>query len=396
MIYEINLHFFFCFYFIIKIDYTKKVEIFVYLYFIIIFACQNKQTTVTKNCLMEVNNTYHNFLEEILCKGKSKGASRDQSEGTLEAFGLTTPMIFDLSSGIPVISTKKIWVKGITKELLWFLKGSTNVKDLREDNVHIWDGNAYDLYKRMGGSIPESDFFSLVDAGATGTLKLPGQKKVEYTFGNLNRMYGYQWRRKRIVTINDTIETIDPLAIVIQELLSKPNSRQIVLNTYDQYDASISALPPCHTMPLMFNCYPLSLDERRTMAEDILHEPVFTYNDRLFDDMMIPKYHLNAEMIQRSGDAFLGVPFNITSTALLITIIAEICNMVPGNFIHHILSAHIYNNHLDQIKEQLSRNTNIQDTFDCSILWGDDMYVPRDILVDYKTPNNIIKAEMIV
>jgi thymidylate synthase len=132
------------------------------------------------------------------------------------------------------------------------------------------------------------------------------------------------------------------------------------------------------------------------MAEDILHEPVFTYNNQLFDDMMIPKYHLNAEMIQRSGDAFLGVPFNITSTALLITIIAEICNMVPGNFIHHILSAHIYNNHLDQIKEQLSRNTNIQDTFDCSILWGDDMYVPRDILVDYKTPNNIIKAEMIV
>lgn len=336
---------------------------------------------------MEVNNTYHKFLEEILSKGLSKGASRKQSEGTLEAFGLTTPMIFNLQGGIPVVSTKKIWMKGIIAELLWFMKGSTNVKELREQGVHIWDGNAYDFYKRSGGKDSESKFFAWVDAGFSHS---------DYEYGDLGRMYGYQWRRKHIATINNTIETIDPLKQVIENLMSSPGSRQIVLNTYDLYDAKVSALPPCHSMPLMFNCYPLSSSERKLMAEDILHERVCDYNDQLFDDLIIPKYRLNAEMIQRSGDAFLGVPFNITSTALLITIIADICNMVPGKFTHHVINAHIYNNHLPQIKEQLSRETGIRDSFEYNFVWGDDHIVPVDIIVDYGTPYGSIKAEMVV
>ena len=340
---------------------------------------------------MEVNKEYHNFLNEILKKGKSKGASRNQSEGTLEAFGLTTPMTFDLRKGIPVISTKKIWMKGIAAELIWFLNGETNIRSLREQGVHIWDDNAFNLYERLGGNLPKSDFLAFVDCGAEGTLK-----GVDYVFGDLRRMYGYQWRKKRIVTINDTIKTIDPLSLVVQELKSNPDSRQIVLNTYDQYDAAVSALPPCHTMPLMFNCYPLSSSERKQLAEDILQEPVFDYNDHLFDDLMIPKYYLNAEMIQRSGDAFLGVPFNITSTALLVAIIADICNMLPGKLTHHVLNAHIYNNHLAQIEEQLSRDINIPDSFDFNFVWGKDKFVPIEIKVDYSTPYGTIKADMVV
>lgn len=339
---------------------------------------------------MEVNETYHRFLEQVLSGGTPRAAQRGQQEGTLECFGLTLPMVFDLQGGIPVISTKRVWVRGIVSELLWFLSGDTNIARLRDQGNGIWDANAYEFYRRQGGSLPMEDFLAFVDCGARGTLR-----GVPYTFGDLGRMYGYQWRRKRIVTRDNRILTTDPLARVLDQLKTSPESRQIVLDTYDGYDSSVSALPPCHTMPLVFNCTPLETSLRVRMAEQAAREPVAGYNDQLLEDLGIPRYRLSAEMVQRSGDAFLGVPFNITSTALLVTLVAELCGMVPGKLVIHVVNAHLYNSHLPQVREQLSRDTAPLDRFPHTFLWEKDPVVPRDIKVNYHTPYGRIAAQIV-
>ncbi len=334
---------------------------------------------------MLTNKEYHSFLKEILQNGVEKLPSRKQDVGTIEAFGSTTPMRFDLSKGLPVVSTKKIWVKGIVEELLWFMRGETNIRSLRAAGVHIWDDNAYEYFHRIRPNIepiPKDKFFLCVDLG------IPA-------YGELGRMYGYQWRTKKVVDINDNIITTDPLMDVINTLIKTPNSRQIVLDTFSAYDASVSALPPCHSMPLILNTVLLTDSERKVIAEELTQERVYDYNPQLFEDLKIPKYKLNAEMIQRSGDAFLGVPFNISSTSLLILILSKHVNMHPGTFTHVVANAHIYLNHLDQVKEQLTRNEAINSYFPYEIIENPNSIVPLSINIEYNTFNSTIKAQMV-
>lgn len=342
--------------------------------------------------MLNPNESYHKLITEVLSRGISVDPVRGQSSGTVECFGLTSPMVFDLSRGVPMISTKKTWVKGIIEELLWFLRGDTNVRSLRERGVHIWDDNAYEFYTRNGGTLNRDDFFVKVDK-CTGLFKVDGQT---LEFGDLNKMYGYQWRRKNYITGNGGIALSDPYMEIVEQLLNFPRSRQILLNTYDRQDSIVSALPPCHTMPLFFNTEQLSTSERISIAEKLTGERIRSYNDTVLEELLIPKYRLNAQMIQRSGDVFLGVPFNISSTAILIHILADTCNMVPGKFTHIVSNAHIYKNHLDSIRELLTRDTSVESYFNVDITWGLDTFVPEKVSVDYSTIYNSIKANMVV
>lgn len=233
---------------------------------------------------------YHDLLKHIITNGYVK--SDRTGTGTISVFGYQ--MRFDLNKGFPVVTTKKIHLKSIVHELIWFLSGSTNIKYLQDNGVKIWDAWA----------TPE---------------------------GELGPVYGEMWRSWPVGKFG---ATIDQIQSVIDEIKKNPDSRRLIVSGWNPSllpDPSVSpsanaanglqALPPCHTM---FQFY--VLDGK-----------------------------LSCQLYQRSGDAFLGVPFNITSYALLTHMIAHVCGLGVGEFIHTLGDAHIYLNHTDQVNEQLKR-----------------------------------------
>ena len=238
---------------------------------------------------------YHDLVKHILNNGAQKG--NRTGTGTLSVFGYQ--MRFDLSEGFPMVTTKKLHLKSIIYELLWFLKGDTNIEYLKENGVRIWNEWA------------DED-------------------------GNLGPVYGHQWR-------NWNSEEIDQIKEVIESLKNNPNSRRMLVSAWNPSvmpDTSKSfaenvangkaALPPCHAF---FQFYVAPGDPE---AED-----------------KRPK--LSCQLYQRSADVFLGVPFNIASYALFTMMMAQVCDYAPGDFIHTFGDAHIYNNHIEQLNLQLTR-----------------------------------------
>lgn len=224
---------------------------------------------------------YHDLLEYILKNGVEK---QDRTGvGTISCFGYQ--MRFNLMEGFPLITTKKLHLKSIIYELLWFLKGDTNIKYLNDNGVKIWDEWAK-----------------------------PN--------GDLGPVYGKQWRSWQ--KING--ETVDQIADVIEQLKNNPDSRRIVVNAWNVGDLKEMALTPCHAL-FQFYTTPQKNGKRK----------------------------LSCQLYQRSADVFLGVPFNIASYALLTMMIAQVCNMECGEFIHSFGDVHLYTNHIDQAKLQLTR-----------------------------------------
>lgn len=219
---------------------------------------------------------YLDLLKHILDKGIQK---EDRTgTGTISIFGYQ--MRFDLEEGFPLLTTKKLHLKSIIYELLWFIRGETNIKYLKEHGVSIWDEWADEK-------------------------------------GDLGPIYGYQWRSWP----NYDGGHIDQLSRVINEIKNNPHSRRHIVSAWNVADIDKMALPPCHCL---FQFY--------------------VANDRL-----------SCQLYQRSGDVFLGVPFNIASYSLLLMMVAKVCGLKPGEFIHTLGDAHIYLNHLDQVKLQLTR-----------------------------------------
>lgn len=219
---------------------------------------------------------YLDLLKYILDKGIEK---EDRTgTGTISIFGYQ--MRFDLEEGFPLLTTKKLHLKSIIYELLWFIRGETNIKYLKEHGVSIWDEWADEK-------------------------------------GDLGPIYGYQWRSWP----NYDGGHIDQLSRVINEIKNNPHSRRHIVSAWNVADIDKMALPPCHCL---FQFY--------------------VANDRL-----------SCQLYQRSGDVFLGVPFNIASYSLLLMMVAKVCGLKPGEFIHTLGDAHIYLNHLDQVKLQLTR-----------------------------------------
>jgi len=219
---------------------------------------------------------YHDLLQRILTEGVKK---EDRTgTGTLSVFG--HQMRFDLSEGFPLITTKKVHLRSIIHELLWFLSGDTNIRYLKENGVRIWDEWADEE-------------------------------------GNLGPVYGSQWRSWPTADGRH----IDQISNIIDQIKNTPDSRRIIVSAWNVAEIESMALPPCHAF---FQFY---------VADD----------------------KLSCQLYQRSADTFLGVPFNIASYALLTMMVAQVCDLKAGDFVHTLGDAHLYSNHLVQAKEQLGR-----------------------------------------
>ena len=220
---------------------------------------------------------YHDLLQHILDNGTQKGDRT--GTGTISVFG--HQMRFDLSEGFPVVTTKKLHLRSIIHELLWFLQGDTNIKYLKENKVRIWDEWADEN-------------------------------------GDLGPVYGHQWRSWP----DGNGGTIDQITKLVDQIKNNPNSRRHLVSAWNVADVDNMALPPCHTL---FQFY-------------------------------VADGKLSCQLYQRSADTFLGVPFNIASYALLTMMLAQVCNLEAGDFVHTFGDAHLYNNHLEQTELQLSRD----------------------------------------
>jgi thymidylate synthase len=238
---------------------------------------------------------YHDLLRHILTHGAKK--TDRTGTGTISVFGYQ--MRFDLSEGFPLVTTKKVHLKSIIHELLWFLKGATNIAYLKENGVSIWDEWADEN-------------------------------------GELGPVYGKQWRSWE--GANGVV--VDQVKDLIDQIKKNPDSRRLIISAWNVADLPRMALMPCHTL---FQFY-------------------------------VADGKLSCQLYQRSADVFLGVPFNIASYALLTMMIAQVCDLKPGDFVHTFGDVHIYNNHIEQVNLQLSRtpyplpqmrvNPSVKDIFD--------------------------------
>jgi thymidylate synthase len=252
---------------------------------------------------------YQELLSKICREGVVRGDRT--GTGTKGIFGYQ--MRFDLSEGFPLVTTKRLFLKGVIYELLWFLRGDTNIKYLVDNGVHIWDSDAYRYYNELcvrNGVLPVDKDTFVAAAGMESPID-------GYRFGDLNNVYGYQWRSWP----SGDGGAIDQIRKVIETIKTNPNSRRMIVSAWNVADVDSMALPPCHTMFQFF----------------------------------VAEGKLSCQLYQRSGDTFLGVPFNIASYALLTMMIAKECGLEPGEFVHTLGDAHLYLNHLEQAEEQLSR-----------------------------------------
>ncbi|AAC71448.1 thymidylate synthase [Mycoplasmoides genitalium] len=245
---------------------------------------------------------YLDLASYVLANGKKRKNRTDTD--TLSVFGYQ--MKFDLTNSFPLLTTKKVNWKAIVHELLWFIKGDTNIKYLVDNGVNIWNEWPYENFKKSPSFQNETlqEFI----------LKVKTDNEFAKQFADLGPVYGKQWRN---------FNGVDQLKKVIQEIKENPNSRRLIVSSWNPSELEKMALAPCHSL---FQFY---------VEED----------------------KLSLQLYQRSGDIFLGVPFNIASYALLVYLVAHETKLKPGYFIHTLGDAHIYENHIEQIKLQLTRTT---------------------------------------
>lgn len=340
---------------------------------------------------------YLDLLQNILDNGVEKESGRANMPNTI---GLSHGFIeMDLSEGFPLLTTKKMFLKGIIHELLWFLRGETNIKYLVDNGVHIWDSDAYRWYlKQMDGRVSsilpiksQEQFIEYIKAGKEFERRdLDGN--VIYRLGDLGKVYGYQWRNQN---------GVDQIRDVIEGLRDNPYSRYHIIDGWNKEDFPEMALPPCHLL-YQFIVRPLSIEERKEWAKSQWPELDFIPSrwdkHEELDSVKIPRFYLDLNMYQRSCDTLLGVPFNLASMSLLLMIIAKVSNMIPGVAYWTGGDVHVYVDHIPMVKEQLKRIPkglpNLTIKKDLKTL--DDMLaltIDDFVLTDYD-PDDAIKAEL--
>lgn len=311
---------------------------------------------------------YLDLLQEIMNTGHDK-TDRTKT-GTRSLFG--AQMRFDLSQGFPILTTKRVPFGLIKSELLWFLRGDTNIKFLLEHNNHIWDEWAFKNWvtslEYQGPDMTDFGLRANKDPEFNKVYQEEMQKfdqrilndqTFAEKYGNLGDVYGAQWRRWQ----KRSGGFIDQINDVIEKIKTTPDSRRLIVTAWNPEDVPTSALPPCH---VLFQFY-------------------------------VVENKLSLQLYQRSGDMFLGVPFNIASYSLLLHLIARETGLEVGEFVHTLGDAHVYSNHFDQVKELLSRKP-----YDSPSLWLnpdkkhiEDFEMSDIKLVDYKH-HSTIKAPVAV
>ena len=298
---------------------------------------------------------YLKLLQDIKDKGTWKDAARENMPRTLSLFG--TQMRFNLQEGFPILTTKKISFKNIVTELLWFLKGDTNIKYLVDNGCNIWNEDAYNYYKKVvpPNHVTFEDFIEIIRRENKNYLP----KEGNYIFGDCGKQYGWLWREWDGVKFDENWDIektlkVDQISELINGLKNNPTGRRHILTAWNPATLDDMALNACHCF-VQFNCRPLSQEERIniSVARDLGY-PHIGDEEKVLDYDNIPKYYLDCKFTMRSNDVFLGNPYNVASYALLTHILAKICNMEVGDLIAD-LGDDIYENHIDQVNEQLKR-----------------------------------------
>lgn len=289
--------------------------------------------------MSKIDKTYHNLLEKILQEGYDyTDESRDVKCKQISSYELRHNLRTD---GFPALTTKKLYWKGIVGELIWFLRGDTNIKYLVDNNINFWNKDAYNYYLKRNSKGTKEEFNK-------------GIHELNHIAGDLGPVYGHLWRN-----FND----IDQIEELIKGLKSKnPMTRRHIVTAWDPSKKDEQALPPCHWSWEIIP-RPLTIHERGFLGRinrNVFKEGVYKSSEEL-DLENIPKYTFDLKWHQRSVDTFLGLPFNIASYALLADIIGKITNMIPNELIGDLSNVHIYHPHIEAVKEQLSRDT---DKFD--------------------------------
>ena len=304
----------------------------------------------------KLDNDYKELLLDIMTNGVSKNDRT--GTGTLSVFG--RQIRHKMSDGFPVLTTKKMYFKGIVTELIWFLRGDTNIKYLVDNDCHIWNGDAYKRYVNSDEvKIPYSkeDFIN----------KIKTDKEWEEKWGELGPIYGSQWRRwkftdkftngEQIAYVNGKI---DQLQNLINDLKTNPDSRRLMVSAWNVGELYSMVLPPCH---YGFQVWTRELsDEERIKLLVKLENPKGYEGVKITDTVQelltinnIPTRAISLMYNARSQDVPLGTPFNISSYALLLVILGKMVNMIPDELIANMGDCHIYSNQIDGVKEQLTR-----------------------------------------
>lgn len=321
----------------------------------------------------DVDEQYLNLVQDIIKNGETK---ETRAGMTRSVFG--RQLRFNLKNGLPLLTTKKVYTNGIIHELIWFLKGDTNIKYLVDNNVHIWDDDAYryylELMKKNNNTVQESNCLPpdkwkmnitekepltkeefiekvkksskiwIVTSPIAGIMSYyPNEYCFEYTYGDLGPVYGKQWRNWY---------GIDQIKKVIETLRTNPDDRRMIVSAWNVKELDKMALPPCH---YSFQFYTKKMDILERMNWAAEHN-LNCWDEKFLDDNNVPSRKLSCMFHIRSNDVGCGTSFNWVSYAILTHMIAQCCNMEVDELIYDVGDAHIYENHIEQLHEQLKRN----------------------------------------
>jgi len=302
---------------------------------------------------------YLNLLQEVLDTGERK-VDRGTDIVLYSLFGRQTR--YDLSKGFPLLTTKRVYWKGVLQELYWFMSGQTNIKYLIDNNVHIWDDYPYKMYAKKAEEgkaekLTKEEFVQ----------KIAAEKTFAKKYGNLPRIYGEMWRHWPTRTKG---RTVDQLKWALQEMKDDPDAKNLIVTSWNpEYLYTMATLKDASRFPICHNMYQFSNRNGK----------------------------LSLQLYQRSADLFLGVPFNIASYALLTIILAKVSGLEPGEFIHTFGDVHIYENHIEQVKEQLKRKPRPFPTLSIdSSVKTLEHFRPEHVKLEGYDPYPMLKAELTV
>lgn len=324
--------------------------------------------------MAKIDENYHNLLDKILQEGYTYEDPNREGVNRLEIPSYT--FRHEFKDGFPAITTKKLNYKSVVTELIWFLRGDTNIKYLVDNGCNIWNKDAYNYYLKWlkGKNLSKEDFemFSLNYDEFIETVK-EGFKDKDYIYGDLGSVYGYQWRN---------FNSVDQIKRLITNLKEKPLATDHIVNSWNVGDLQNMALQPCH-YGFQVVVRPLTIVER-TLLSDTKKYPPLRHNLKLYEQFLnetnVPKYGFELHWQQRSCDLFLGIPFNIASYATLALILEKITGYKALAIQGDLKKVHLYDNSLDAVKEQLSRDVNKYGS--CEFKYTDELDA---IFLNYET-----------